>query len=633
MALKLPAFGPDDSPRQAERFVREARAAAALQHPGICTIHDAGEIDGRPFLTMAHLAGKPLEAAIDPGAPMAQPRAARIAQNVALALAHAHARGIVHRDLKPANVMLSLVDEPVVMDFGLAKWVADPAEIKLTRHGAVMGTPAYMAPEQVKGEVGKIGPATDVYALGVVLFEMLTGRPPYVGPLGVLMGQILTAPVPPVSEFRRDVDPRLDAACRRAMAKEPADRFPSMGAFAQVLGDFLKDPTTPPGTPRPTPVVAKYAPAPTPPAAAGITTGAVRPSPGPSGPKPVGARVTSAQPTSRPNGAREGLQHCGPKKWKLSGPILVGVVILVAIGAAAAVALWPNLGDHSNNPVADGTGQPKGDGSPPLVKEMGKPDGTAAEPKAGEERSFEIADGVRMVFCYIPPGVATLGSPKGEPEREEDELEHEYASRVYWLGKYEVTQREWVAVMGDNPSTFDGRKSNKAKGLDTKRYPVDNVSWDDCQTFLKALNEWGRVTETFGKAGRLRLPHEDEWEYACRGGRSNGWAFYWDSILNGARANCDGESPYRMTPGPSLGRTCDVEFTDGGSYATHPWGLMHMCGNVWEWCEDEYPGHGRRRRGGSWASAAAGCRAANRSYDTPDTRRHSIGLRVCFRPG
>ena len=247
VALKMPFFGGSESPQRAERFVREARSAAALQHPNICTVFDAGQIDGRPFITMAYIAGTPLEEEIDPDAPMPQLRAAETVRKIALALEHAHGKGIVHRDLKPANVMMAAGGEPVVMDFGLAKRVADvdPNEAKLTRLGGLLGTPSYMSPEQVKGEGPAVGPATDVYALGVMLFEMLTGESPYTGALAVVIGRILTAPVPPVKEFRPDVDVRLDAICRKAMAKKPADRFPSMAEFADALGDYLKTPLIP----------------------------------------------------------------------------------------------------------------------------------------------------------------------------------------------------------------------------------------------------------------------------------------------------------------------------------------------------------------------------------------------------
>ena len=231
VALKVPFFDASESPQRAERFVREARSAAVLQHPNICTVFDAGQIDGRPFITMAYIAGTPLEEEIDPEAPMPQVRAAEIVRKIAVALEHAHRTGIVHRDLKPANVMMAAGGEPVVMDFGLAKRVADvdPNEAKLTRDGGLLGTPSYMAPEQCKGDVAAIGPATDVYALGVMLFEMLTGKTPYTGAMSVVIGRILTAPVPPVQEFRPDVDSRLDAVCRKAMAKAPAERFREHG--------------------------------------------------------------------------------------------------------------------------------------------------------------------------------------------------------------------------------------------------------------------------------------------------------------------------------------------------------------------------------------------------------------------
>lgn len=252
VALKIPFIDATKSQRL-ERFAREARSAAALKHPNICTVFDAGEIGGRPFLTMEYVAGTPLEQEIGADVLMPQARAAEVVRKVALALEYAHRKGTIHRDLKPANIMMAADGEPVVIDFGLAKQVADvdPDASKLTADGGVLGTPTYMSPEQVRGDAA-VGPASDVYALGVVLFELLTGAPPYTGSLGAVMGQILTAPVPPVREFRADADPRLDAVCQRAMAKAPADRFRSMAEFASALGDYLSSPSLPaPSEPRP----------------------------------------------------------------------------------------------------------------------------------------------------------------------------------------------------------------------------------------------------------------------------------------------------------------------------------------------------------------------------------------------
>ncbi len=226
VALKIPFFDAKESPQRIERFAREARSAAVLAHPNICTVFDSGQIDGRPFITMALISGSPLETEIGRG-PIAEPRAAEIAFQVAEALGYAHGKGTVHRDLKPANIMIAADGEPVVMDFGLAKQLLeiDPNEAKLSRDGGLLGTPSYMSPEQVKGEIAAIGPATDIYSLGVVLFEMLTGSTPYSGSMGAVLGQILGAPVPPLSEFYADADPRLEVICRKAMAKDPSDRF------------------------------------------------------------------------------------------------------------------------------------------------------------------------------------------------------------------------------------------------------------------------------------------------------------------------------------------------------------------------------------------------------------------------
>jgi serine/threonine protein kinase len=244
VALKVPIFGAAAAPTRVERFLREARVAAALNHPNICAFVEAGQIDGRPFLAMAYIVGATLRSKIDPDVPMSQVRAAEIAYKVALALDHAHRKGIIHRDLKPANVMMTPNDDgdPVVLDFGLAKQVggAGSNADRLTLDGAVLGTPSYMAPEQIQGDIEAIGPATDVYALGVILFEMLTGRPPYMGAQRVVMGRILVAPIPSVLEFRPDADALLDATCRMAMAKKREGRFSNMAQLANVLGYYLK---------------------------------------------------------------------------------------------------------------------------------------------------------------------------------------------------------------------------------------------------------------------------------------------------------------------------------------------------------------------------------------------------------
>lgn len=361
VALKLPSFNPADAGKRIERFVREARAAAVLQHPNICMIYDAGEVDGRPFITMALIEGQPLENTVDGGNALPWRKAAALARKVALALAHAHAKGIVHRDLKPGNIMLTPEGEPILMDFGLAKRVGegDQLDVKLTHDGAVLGTPSYMAPEQVKGEIDKIGPTTDVYALGAVLFELLTGQTPYVGSLGQVMGSILGAPVPSARNLRAEVPVQLDQVCQRALAKEPGDRFPSMAALVEALDAALNA-----RDPAPVETVTKSKPAM--PAAVATTRWTVPP-PAPPPPRPVPspepalpqpaqlAEVDLARPGSTIKRRRSPATRRPMAFWL---PFLVGLAVVLMMGGLGLIYL-PRLGGVALAPTQATDIEPK----------------------------------------------------------------------------------------------------------------------------------------------------------------------------------------------------------------------------------------------------------------------------------
>jgi serine/threonine protein kinase len=239
VALKIPFLAGPTADAVRARFRREARAAAALHHPNVCPIHAVGEIDGVPFLTMAFIEGEPLTRRLEPGRPFSPREAAVLVRKLALALAEAHARGVVHRDLKPGNVMIDARGEPILMDFGLARR-ADASN--LTQQGEVMGTPVYMAPEQINGDVQALGPGTDVYSLGVVLYELLTGTLPFRGDLLSLVSQITLDEPDPPSHRRPGLDPRLDRICLTALAKRPEDRWRSMEEFAAALEPITQPP-------------------------------------------------------------------------------------------------------------------------------------------------------------------------------------------------------------------------------------------------------------------------------------------------------------------------------------------------------------------------------------------------------
>ncbi|HEV3263152.1 MAG TPA: serine/threonine-protein kinase [Gemmataceae bacterium] len=245
VALKVPFFGPGDGPEIMERFLREARAAATVQHANLCPVYDVGEIDGAKYLTMAFIEGRLLSDVIRAGSKPLPPRqVAGLVRKLALALEEAHRRKVIHRDLKPANIMLTRRGEPVIMDFGLARR-GGGKDARLTQAGAIMGTPAYMAPEQARGSLDEMGPGCDVYSLGVILYELLTGRLPFVGDTMAVLAQVLADEPEPPSVHRPDLDLRLQAVCLKAMAKKPGARYRTMGDFAAALTEYLKDTTEP----------------------------------------------------------------------------------------------------------------------------------------------------------------------------------------------------------------------------------------------------------------------------------------------------------------------------------------------------------------------------------------------------
>jgi hypothetical protein len=238
VALKVPRLRVGDDHKVLERFYQEARAAATLEHPNLCPIYDVGAIDGTPYLTMAFVEGCPLSEVIRDDQPLEPARAVALVHQLAVALQVAHARGVIHRDLKPSNVMLNRRGEPVVMDFGLARR-AQSGEARLTHDGSLVGTPAYMPPEQVQGQVDVQGPACDIYALGVILYEALTGRLPFQGPVMAVLAQIISEEPAPLRQLRPDLDPALERICLKAMAKKPEERYASMSALAADLAACL----------------------------------------------------------------------------------------------------------------------------------------------------------------------------------------------------------------------------------------------------------------------------------------------------------------------------------------------------------------------------------------------------------
>jgi WD40 repeat protein len=238
VALKLIRSGPEAHPEERQRFRREALAVARLQHPNIVQVYEVGEHDGVPYLALEYAAGGSLAQQLR-GAPQAPGPAAQLLETLARAVHAAHQAGVVHRDLKPANVLLTADGVPKVTDFGLAKQLE--SESVQTETTAILGTPGYMAPEQAGGRARQVGPSADVYALGAILYELLTGRPPFLAETVLAtLEQVRTRdPVPP-TRLQPGVPRDLETICLKCLHKEPARRYPTAEALADDLGRFLK---------------------------------------------------------------------------------------------------------------------------------------------------------------------------------------------------------------------------------------------------------------------------------------------------------------------------------------------------------------------------------------------------------
>ena len=227
------------SAEEVRRFQQEAKAAASLRHPGIVGIHEVGQVYGQHYFTMEYIEGRSLTKVLCRRPARSRPMPRGVLLTVARAVDYLHAHGIVHRDLKPSNILLDEHDQPFVTDFGLAKVFQDGAD--KTETGMVLGTPSYMAPEQARGQIADISPRTDVYGLGAVLYEMLTGRPPFheENQLNTLLQVLEGEPTLP-SQLNRRVHTELQRICLCCLEKYPADRYRSAAALADDLDRFLR---------------------------------------------------------------------------------------------------------------------------------------------------------------------------------------------------------------------------------------------------------------------------------------------------------------------------------------------------------------------------------------------------------
>jgi formylglycine-generating enzyme required for sulfatase activity len=607
VALKVPDLGPSDGLEARQRFLEEARTAATLDHPYLCPVFDAGEIDGRLYLTMAYIEGQSLAALIgSDGWPARQ--AAALVRNLALAMQEAHAKNVIHRDLKPANIMIRSGDpagEPVIVDFGLARR-GHAGEARLTRTGQVLGTIGAMAPEQIRGDAREVGPACDIYALGVMLYELLTGRQPFEGKGLAIVGRILTqTPVSPTT-IRPDLDPRLEAICLKAMARRIGDRHASMAELAAVLGGFLDD--------RGAPV----------------------------------ARV------SKPK-ARRRLWFALTLAAGFSTALLGGVVHELNRPAPRTVRL-PQAAYTVPKPKAE----PESSASPrELRNSVGM---TLVRIPAGEFMMGMASEASQDLRRFVE-GRGDVGW--FDQQFRAAPVHRVTLTRPWLMGATEVTIgqfRKFVEATGyvttaeqygfgnSGETTIDARVSDAMKQMNwrtpgyavTDDSPVSQVSWNDAVAFCNWLSEQENLKPCYrhdaetgwslaAGGNGYRLPTEAEWEYACRAGAPDEPTSAERLAWLQERAWFDANSRAGASP---VARKPPNDF-----------GLFDMRGNVFEWCHDWYDagsylrspsrdpagpatGDNRVQRGGGWPYEAVHCHAAFRTWAGPLSRADHRGFRV-----
>jgi serine/threonine protein kinase len=354
VALKM-VLGTGTDQDSGQRFLQEARAAAALDHPNVVPIYDTGEINGRAYFTMALIDGPNLRNYAESRGTLPVPEVVALFAQVVEGVAHAHAHGIIHRDLKPANVLMDKDGRPRVTDFGLAKRTA--VDSALTATGQVVGTPQYMAPEQAR-DSKDVGPPADVYSLGAILYFLLTGRPPFIGEsfTDLLIKVVTDAPIPP-SQLRPDVPADLEAVCLRCLAKQPAERFASAEALAAALLPIVEQYQLP-GAGRTTPIIRIGAlrPAATNPGTVPDLSAVLASAPARSG----SASVTAPAAPTVAAPAVPAPPAVGPRDRR---PVIIGLAALVVV----LVALIGYLATRNNHPESAKNEPPEGATTPPAL--------------------------------------------------------------------------------------------------------------------------------------------------------------------------------------------------------------------------------------------------------------------------
>jgi formylglycine-generating enzyme required for sulfatase activity len=557
-----------------KNFLREADTLASLDHQGIVRVLRKFEGNGTAYFVMPFVEGVTFDLLIGKhtgkGSPFEEAELRGLLERVLDALDHLHQRGIYHRDIKPGNILITHDGLPVLIDFGSAR------QRLSERSMTVVESAGYTPFEQLQSR-GNVGPWSDLYALGGTLEKALTGE------------------APPKAMDRMRNDPRTPLVNRPELLGRYSEAFLGHIDTALEVDEAKRWQKATEWN--------------------SALNGATK------------IKHPNANPAQSNNQADNTPNHAPILQDK--GIIFyMAIVLLVLFFTVYFAKLFDGEIENQNNAYTHAP-DPSLKASDEVVNVQVKEAEEQARQEdekrkweeknshqaeglyAGVQRDFEIAPGVKMTFCWCPAGEFMMGSPAREDGRDNDEAQVRVVlSKGFWMGKTEVSQAQWSAVMGNNPSHFKGAN-----------LPVESVSWNEAQEFLQKIDPIFAATDGW----KTMLPTDAQWEYAARAGKS---------LIYSGSNKLDEVAWYYKNSGS---KTSIV-----GMQKANAWGMHDMSGNVWEWCRDWYDdelvscvdpsgaisGTYRVFRGGSWCNFADNCRVAERDYNGPTFSYNLIGFRV-----
>ncbi len=645
VAIKIMAEHLSSDPSFGERFIREAKIVASLVHPNIVTVYDVGLADKHHFLSMEYIPGVDLK---DCFQSLSFEQIMTVIKEISKALDFAGRKGYIHRDIKPENIMISNEDgRAVLMDFGIAKSLT--SDQSMTQTGTAIGTPYYMSPEQAKGK--DVDGRSDLYSLGVVLYQALVGKVPYDGDSAMSVGlKHLIDPIPSLPDYQPVL---LQPLINKLLAKSPDERFQSgddllkalsslppsqvnqvasvfngarqqSGSTKQIpniaeLGDTAENPTVSTGANALLDDTTRIAP---------VTQSGIANSHEINGSNNVGVSIN------------EQVNDNKSSSWLIIG---ITFSLLLVLAGAAYFYFMPQDPEHTikdteqniakpkqdlevsgNNPVTAKESEEKQNAveerndevtkvRPQVLVETKKPVKEAIVIKPSSELS-SLLNGIKANMLKIPAGTYKMGIKKAGIV--DAKPVHSVRIKSFYLSKFEVTQKQYSQYL---------KLTGQSQKISSSRLPVTKVSWLDAQTFITWL------AKRSGK--NYRLPTESEWEYAAK--LNSNTTYPWGNGLGIDKANCKDCNKERSAFGKSK----------VGSYPASKAGLYDMIGNVWEWTQDCYdssyrgvPTNGdaneyaqcRRRviRGGSWSSDKKEVIPAFRNAARKEYSSDTIGFRL-----